>query len=123
MVDWPDGSPSSDSPRGVCQKAPKDPQTTRNKSVWSVETKIELFGLNAKYQVWRKPGTIHTVKNGGCSIMLWGCFLVSGTGRLLRIEAKMNGENYREILNKNLLQSAHTFRMIAKGHLLTGKRP
>jgi hypothetical protein len=33
---------------GVCQKAPKDSQTMRNKILWSGETKIELFDLNAK---------------------------------------------------------------------------
>ena len=40
---------------GVCQKAPKDSQTIRYKILWSDETKIELFGLNAKHHVWRKP--------------------------------------------------------------------
>jgi hypothetical protein len=45
----------------------------RNKILWSDETKIELFGLNAKRHVWRKPGTIPTVKHGGDSIMLWLC--------------------------------------------------
>ena len=69
----------------------KDSQTMRNKILWSVESKIELFGLNAKWHVWRKPGTAHhlanttaTVKHGGGSIMLWGCFSVAGTGRLVR---------------------------------------
>ena len=37
----------------------------RNKILWSDETKIEVFGLNAKHHVWMKPGTI---------IMLWGLF-------------------------------------------------
>ncbi|KAK3517617.1 hypothetical protein QTP70_013287 [Hemibagrus guttatus] len=55
----------------------KDSQTMRNKILWSEETKIELFGLNGKRHVWRKPGTSHhlantipTVKHGGGSIML-----------------------------------------------------
>jgi hypothetical protein len=76
----------------------KDSQAMRNKIIWSDETKIELFGLNAKRNVWRKSGTIPTVKHGGCSIMLWGCFSAAGTGRLVRIEGKMKGAKYREIL-------------------------
>jgi hypothetical protein len=42
----------------------------RNQLLCSDETKIELFGLNAKYHIWRKPGTISTVKHGGGSMML-----------------------------------------------------
>ena len=36
----------------------KDSQTMRNNILWSDETKIELFGLNAKRHMWRKPVTI-----------------------------------------------------------------
>uniref|UniRef100_A0AAZ3NX60 Tc1-like transposase DDE domain-containing protein n=1 Tax=Oncorhynchus tshawytscha TaxID=74940 RepID=A0AAZ3NX60_ONCTS len=100
-----------DSPLGVCQKAPQDSQTMRNKILWSGETKIELFDLNAKRHGWRKPGTIPTVKHGGGSILLCGCFSVAGTGRLVRIEAKMNGAKYREILDENLPQSAQDLRL------------
>uniref|UniRef100_A0AAQ4RBZ2 Tc1-like transposase DDE domain-containing protein n=1 Tax=Gasterosteus aculeatus aculeatus TaxID=481459 RepID=A0AAQ4RBZ2_GASAC len=89
----------------------------RNKILWSDETKIELFGLNAKRRVWRKPGTAHhlantipTVKHGG-SIMLWGCFSAGGTGRPVRIEGKMNAAMYRDILDENMLQSALDLRL------------
>ena len=41
----------------------------RNKILWSNETEIDLFGLNVKRHVWRKPGTIPTVKHDGGSIM------------------------------------------------------
>jgi hypothetical protein len=57
----------------------KDSQTMRNKILWSDETKVESFGLNAKLHVRRKPGTIPTVKHGGGSIMLWGYFSATGT--------------------------------------------
>jgi hypothetical protein len=63
----------------------------RKKILWTDETKIELFVLNANHHVWRKPCTIPTVKHDGGNIMLWGCFLAAGTGRLVRIEGKMNG--------------------------------
>ena len=50
--------------------------------------------------------------NHGCgSIMLLGCFYVAGTGRLVRIEAKMNGAKYREILDENLLQMTQDLRL------------
>uniref|UniRef100_A0AAZ3NPL0 Transposase Tc1-like domain-containing protein n=1 Tax=Oncorhynchus tshawytscha TaxID=74940 RepID=A0AAZ3NPL0_ONCTS len=42
------------------KRHPKDSQTMRNKILWSGETKIELFRLNAKRHVWRKPATIYT---------------------------------------------------------------
>ena len=36
---------------------------------------------------------------------------MAGTGRLVRIEEKMNRENYREILEENLLQSTQDLRL------------
>lgn len=49
------------------------------KMLSSNETKIELFGLNAKHCVRGNPAplitnSIPTVKHGGGSIMLLGCF-------------------------------------------------
>ena len=89
----------------------------RNKILWSDENKIELFGLKAKLNLWMKPGTIPKVKHGGVCIMLWGCFSVTWTGRLVRIEGKMNGAKYKEILDENLLQNAQNG---VKVHLPTG---
>ena len=95
-----------------------DSQTIRNEILCSDKTKIELFGLNAKCHVWRKPGTaqhlantIRTMKTGGRSIVLWGCFSVAGTGRLVRIGGKMNRAKYREILDENLFQIAQDLRL------------
>ena len=47
----------------------KASQTMRNKILWSDKTKIELFGLNAKHHVWRKPATISMVKLSGGNVM------------------------------------------------------
>jgi hypothetical protein len=43
--------------------------------------------------------------------MLWGCFSVAGTGKLVRIERKMNGAKYREIFDENLFQSVLDLRL------------
>ena len=83
----------------------------RSKIILSDETKIELFGLNVKRHIWKKPGTIPTVKHGGGIIMLWGCFSVAGTVRLVRIEGKMNEAKNREIIDENVLRSAQDFRL------------
>ena len=88
------------------------------KVLWSDETKIELFGLNAKRYVWRKTNTAHhpehtipTVKHGGGNIMLWGCFSSAGTGKLVRVDGKMDGAKYRAILEENLLEAAKDLRL------------
>ena len=45
------------------------------------------------------------------SIMLRGCFSAAGTGRLVRIEGKMNRAKYRAILDENMLQSTQDLRL------------
>ena len=73
------------------------------------QTKVELFGSNTQHYVWReKKGRAHqhqnlipTVKYGGGSIMVWGCFAASGHGQLAINAGKMNSQVYQDILQEN----------------------
>jgi hypothetical protein len=80
--------------------------------LWSDETKIELFGHHDHHYVWRKKGEackskniIPTIKHGGGSIMLLGCFAAGGTGELHKIDGIMRMGNYLDILKQHLKTS------------------
>lgn len=45
-----------------------------------------------------KKKTVPTVKHGGGSIMLWGCFAASGTGKLVQVHGVMKKEDCVDIL-------------------------
>ncbi|KAG1927953.1 hypothetical protein F2P79_023898 [Pimephales promelas] len=64
-----------------------------------------------KHAELHPKNTIPTVKHGGGNIMLWGCFPAKGTGKLIRVEGRMNGAMYREILSQNLLPSVRALKI------------
>lgn len=84
--------------------------------MWSDET-TELLGHDKPY-IWRKKvealkpqSTIPTVKYGGNSIMLWGCFTAGGTDALHKIDDIMRKENYVDILKQHLKTSARKLKL------------
>ncbi|KAI4900378.1 hypothetical protein NFI96_000696 [Prochilodus magdalenae] len=95
------------------------PQRFWDSVLWSDETKLELFGTMDQRYVWRRKNqayeqknTLPTVKHGGGSIMLWGCFASSnGTGKLQRVQGTMNSLQYQEILEENVMESVTNLRL------------
>ncbi len=62
--------------------------------------------------IWSKTNTgfhqkniIPTVKHGGGSVIVWGCFAVSAPGRLSIIDGTMNSALYQKIMKKNVQPS------------------
>ena len=55
-----------------------------------------------------------TVKFGGGSVMLCGCFASNGVAEMEIIEGKMNALKYQDILSRNLLRSAVTLQLDSK---------
>ena len=43
------------------------------------------------------------VKFGGGSVMVWGCISCDGVGPLAKIEGRMKGKDYIDLLSANLL--------------------
>ena len=90
-----------------------------NNVIWSNESKFNLFGSDGKIMVWRTTKEdldpkckISTVKHGGGgNVKCWGCFSLSVVGNLVFIDGNMTAELYRDILQKNLQQSAKKLKM------------
>ena len=81
--------------------------------LWSDETKVNLFGNDAKRNVRRpKDKVFHekfckrTVKHGGGNIMIWGCFSWNGVGPIHRILDTMDRFKYKNILEHKMLPYA-----------------
>ncbi len=95
-----------------------DPQDFWENTLWTDKTKVELFGRCVSHYIWRKSNTafqkkniIPTVKYGGGSVMVWGCFAASGPGRLAVINGTMNSAVYQKILKDNVRPSVRDLKL------------
>lgn len=84
-----------------------------SKVLWSDESKFNLFSSDGIQYVRRPVGKrndvkylVPTVKHGGGSVMVWGCFSRDGTGPLIHVEGIMNSQVYTDIVKSNMLPHA-----------------
>lgn len=83
-----------------------------NKVLWSDESKFEIFGTKRRVFVRRYSNeriadgcTVASVKHGGGSVMVWGCFSGSAVGDLIKIEGIFRKEGYKKIIEENVVPS------------------
>ena len=81
--------------------------------IFSDESKFEMFNTSRREYCRRKINQEFnlvnlkpTVKHGGGSVFVWGCFSYHGIGNLVFIDSHLTGEKYVDILDNNLSPSA-----------------
>lgn len=88
--------------------------------LWTDESKFEIFGNKRRLYVRRfehekasQQCIAPTVKHGGGSVMVWGCFSRAGVGDLIEVQGKMKADQYQNIILKHAEPSG--FRLIGAG--------
>uniref|UniRef100_A0AAR2K1L6 Paired domain-containing protein n=1 Tax=Pygocentrus nattereri TaxID=42514 RepID=A0AAR2K1L6_PYGNA len=85
-----------------------DPQHFWENILWTYLLRIIWRKRNTAFQ---KKNIIPTVKYGGGSVMVWGCFAASGPGRLAVINGTMNSAVYQKILKENVRPSVRELKL------------
>ncbi len=76
-----------------------------NKSWTFWKVCVSLYFWHKTNTGFHKKNIIPTVKHGGGSVMVWGCFAASGPGWLAIIDGTMNSALYQKILRENVRPS------------------
>ena len=84
--------------------------------IWSDEAKINCLGSDGRKWVWKKSGerlsdrlVEGTVKFGGGSVMIWRCMTWEGVGYAAKIDGRMDGDLYLQILKDKLLNTVQYY--------------
>ncbi len=97
--------------------AKKHPQATSGKIFWSDKPQFKASCLKETSSAHHLQSTIPKVKWAGNNLMLWGCFSVTGTEGLIRVEKKLSAPKYWDSIDDSDSQTRQ------KVHLPTGQQP
>lgn len=87
--------------------------------IFSDESRFTVTGSDGRQYYWRHPKhspydpryTQKVLARGGGSVMVWGCILREGVGRLYRIDGIMKATKYIEIIQKAFFGSLADWRI------------
>ena len=86
----------------------------RSQVIFSDESRFLLHRNDGRVYVRRMAGEEFmedcvqpTVEHGGGGIMVWGCINAKGVGFLTKVEGRLNGEGYINILKNVLISTTH----------------
>ena len=92
------------------------------KVLFTDESKVEIFNARRRRHVRRRDGermlpacVAPTVKHGGGSVMVWGCFGGGCVGDLIRIEGRMDARYYHKVLVRHAVPSGK--RLLGRGFI------
>lgn len=84
--------------------------------IWSDESKFQIFGSDGRQYCWKREGenldnrlVKPTVKFGGGSVFVWGCFTSKGVGYLCRIDGGLDAELYCKILSEDFMETLNYY--------------
>ena len=61
-----------------------------------------------------KKNVLPNVIFGGGSVMLWGCVASTGTGKLVKVEGRMDSTQYQQILGNNVQDLVRKLKFVAR---------
>ena len=65
-------------------------------------------------KAYSPTNTVPTLKFGGGSILIWGCFSTKGVGKISVMDGKMNAQKYKQILQENLMPSVESLELTSE---------
>ncbi len=89
--------------------AKKHPQATSGKIFWSDKPQFKASCLKETSSAHHLQSTIPKVKWAGNNLMLWGCFSVTGTEGLVRVEKKHQNIEIALMIQNRRLGRRFTF--------------
>lgn len=90
---------------------PENISMSPKKILWTDRRCVSCYIWRKNNAEFQTSNITLTIKYGGGSVMVWGCFNASGPGRLAVINGTMNSAVYQKLLRENVWPSVHDLKL------------